>query len=37
MDRRKVNKGINSGLIAAGIAMFMFTLTFYLAVLYVGG
>ena len=37
MDRNKANKNISSGLVAAGIAMFMFALTFYAAVLYVGG
>jgi len=37
MDRRRANKIINSGLIAAGLALLMFALTFYFAVLYVGG
>lgn len=37
MDRRKANKSINSGLIAAGIALFLFALTFYAAAIYVGG
>ena len=37
MDRRKANKSINSGLVDAGIALAIFALTFYAAVLYVGG
>ena len=37
MDRSKANKSIRSGFVAAGIALFMFALTFYVAVLYVGG
>jgi len=37
MDRSKANRNINSGFVAAGIALFMFALTFYAAVLYVGG
>jgi hypothetical protein len=37
MDRRRANKSINSGLVAAGIALAIFALTFYAAVLYVGG
>ncbi len=36
MDRRKANKDINSGLVAAGIALFIFALTFYAAVLFIG-
>ena len=37
MDRRQANSNIRSGLVSAGIAMFLFALTFYVAVLYVGG
>jgi hypothetical protein len=37
MDRSKANKSIRSGFVVAGIALFMFALTFYVAVLYVGG
>lgn len=37
MDRRRASKSISSGFVAAGIALFMFALTFYAAVLYVGG
>ncbi len=37
MDRSRANRNIRSGLVAAGIALFIFTLTFYAAVLYVGG
>jgi len=37
MDRRRANKAINSGLVAAGIAMLMFALTFYAAVFFIGG
>ena len=37
MDRRRASKSIDSGFVAAGIALFMFALTFYAAVLYVGG
>jgi len=37
MDRSRANKSIRSGLVAAGIAFFLFALTFYFAVLYVGG
>ncbi len=37
MDRSKANKNIRSGFVAAGIALFLFSLTFYAAVLYVGG
>ncbi len=37
MDRNKANRSIRSGFVAAGIALLLFTLTFYAAVLYVGG
>ena len=37
MDRSRANRSIRSGFIAAGIAFFLFALTFYVAVLYVGG
>ena len=37
MDRRSANRNIRSGLFAAAIALFIFALTFYAAVLYVGG
>jgi len=36
MDRNQANRNIRSGLVAAGIAMLLFALTFYFAVLYVG-
>lgn len=36
MDRRKANRDINSGLIAAGIAMLIFALAFYAAVFFIG-
>jgi len=36
MDRRKANKDINSGFVAAGIALFIFALTFYAAVFFIG-
>jgi hypothetical protein len=36
MDRNQANSNIRTGLVAAGIAMLVFALTFYAAVLYVG-
>ena len=37
MDRLSANKNVRSGLVAAAIALFIFALTFYVAILYVGG
>jgi hypothetical protein len=37
MDRVRANKSIRLGLSALGLAMFVFALTFYVAILYVGG
>jgi len=37
MDRNQANSSIRTGLVAAAVAMLMFMLTFYVAVLYVGG
>ena len=37
MDRLRANKNIGIGLTAAALALFVFALTFYAAVLYVGG
>ena len=36
MDRTRANKSISTGFVAAGIALFVFALTFYAAVLYIG-
>lgn len=36
MDRTKANKSIRSAFMAAGIALVLFALTFYAAILYVG-
>jgi hypothetical protein len=36
MDRNRANQMIRAGLLAVGIALFMFALTFYAAMLYVG-
>ncbi len=36
MDRRRAQSNVNSALAKAGIAIFMFGLTFYVAVLYIG-
>lgn len=35
MDRRRANRDIRSGLLLAGLAVFMFGLTFLGAILYV--
>ena len=37
MDRVRANKSIRTGLVALGLALLMFALTFYAAILYVGG
>ncbi len=37
MDRTRANKNIRAGLMAAGLALFFFALTFYVAILYIGG
>jgi hypothetical protein len=37
MDRLRANKNIRYGLGALALAMLFFALTFYVAVLYVGG
>lgn len=37
MDRNRANRNIRAGLGAAALALFVFALTFYAAVLYVGG
>ena len=37
MDRVRANRNIKAGLGAAAIALAVFALTFYAAVLYVGG
>lgn len=37
MDRVRANKTIRLGLGAAGLALLMFALTFYAAILYLGG
>jgi hypothetical protein len=37
MDRVRANRNIKAGLGAAAIALAIFALTFYVAVLYVGG
>ena len=37
MDRNKANGNIRTGLVFTGIAMLLFALTFYVAVLWVGG
>jgi hypothetical protein len=37
MDRDQANRSIRTGLVAAAIAMLMFMLSFYAAVLYIGG
>lgn len=36
MDRDRANRNIRGGLWAAALAVFMFGLTFYAAILYVG-
>jgi len=36
MDRTRASQTIRAGLWALGIALFVFALTFYVAVLYVG-
>ncbi len=36
MDRTRANRTIRAGLWAVGIALFMFALTFYVAILFVG-
>lgn len=37
MDRNRANSNIRAGLRAAALALVVFALTFYAAVLYVGG
>lgn len=37
MDRTRANKSISLGLRAAALALIVFALTFYAAILYVGG
>jgi hypothetical protein len=37
VDRLRANSNIRAAFVAAGIALFVFALTFYVAVLYVGG
>ena len=37
MDRLRANRNIKAGLGAAAIALAIFALTFYAAVLYIGG
>jgi len=36
MDRTRANKSIRTGLITAEIALLLFTLTFYFAILFIG-
>jgi hypothetical protein len=36
MDRTRANSHIRAGLVAGGIALFIFALTFYAAILYIG-
>ena len=36
MDRTRANKSIRTGFITAGIALAIFALTFYFAVLFIG-
>ena len=36
MDRNRANQSIRTGFVAAGIALALFALTFYFAVLFVG-
>jgi hypothetical protein len=36
MDRNQANRNIGTGLVFAGIAMLLFALTFYVAVLWIG-
>jgi len=36
MDRRSANTSIRSGIFLFGFAIFMFALTFWIAVLYIG-
>lgn len=36
MDRTRANRNIHAGLWALGIAMFLFALTFYIAIIYIG-
>jgi hypothetical protein len=37
MDRLRANKNIGIGLTAGALALLVFALTFYVAILYVGG
>ena len=37
MDRLRANRNIRAGLGALALALFVFALTFYVAILYVGG
>ena len=37
MDRVRANENVRIGLTAAALALFVFGLTFYVAILYVGG
>jgi len=36
MDRTRANQSIRTGSIAAGIALLIFSLTFYFAILFIG-
>jgi hypothetical protein len=36
MDRTRANQSIRTGFIAAGIALLIFALTFYFAILFIG-
>jgi hypothetical protein len=37
VDRRLAQRNINRGLVAAGIALAIFGLTFFVAIVYIGG
>jgi len=36
MDRSRANKSIRTGFMAAGLALLIFSLTFYVAILFIG-
>jgi hypothetical protein len=36
MDRTRANKSISTGLVVIGLAMLLFALTFFFAVLFIG-
>jgi uncharacterized membrane protein len=36
MDRTRANQSIRTGLVAAGIALLLFALTFWFAILFIG-